>query len=165
MRWIWIDAFTEFESGRRAKAVKNVTLAEDLFRDHFPGHPVFPPSLMIEGMAQTAGILVGEARDFSEKVILAKVQHAAFDDYCHPGDQICCEAEIESLDEAAAGTRGSVYRNGQKIGTISLLFSHVDRATTALDLPEHNFVFNDQFMGLLNIYRLAAAKPKQPPAE
>ncbi|MBN2446726.1 MAG: beta-hydroxyacyl-ACP dehydratase, partial [Phycisphaerae bacterium] len=62
MRWIWIDRFEVFESGRRAVAVKNVTLAEDHLHDHFPGFPIMPASIMIEGMAQTAGILVGEAR-------------------------------------------------------------------------------------------------------
>ena len=156
MRWIWIDAFTEFESGKRAQAVKNVTLAEDYLADHFPGYPVLPPSLMIEGMAQTAGILVGEARGFAEKVILAKIRHASFDDYCVPGDQITYEAVIESLDEAAAGTTGTVYRNGKKIAIISLMFSHVDRASADLDLPEHNFVFTEQFMSLLDTYRIGA---------
>lgn len=153
MRWIWIDAFTEFESRKRAVAIKNISLAEEHLHDHFPGYPIMPPSLVIEGMAQTAGILVGEARDFSEKVILAKVQRAEFDDYGVPGDQLVYEATIESLEEAAAGIAGTVYRRGSKIGTISLLFSHVDRAMTDLGLPEHNFVFNDQFLDLLNTYR------------
>ena len=58
--------------------------------------------LMIEGMAQTAGILVGEAANFREKVILAKVRKAEFDDYPVPGDQVTYEAEIEHFDEAAA---------------------------------------------------------------
>ena len=57
MRWYWIDRFIEFESGRRAKAIKNVTLAEDHLHDHFPGFPVMPGTLMIEGMAQTAGAI------------------------------------------------------------------------------------------------------------
>ncbi len=154
MRWIWIDAFTEFEPGKRAKAVKNVTLAEDHLHDHFPGYPVLPPSLMIEGMAQTAGILVGEATGFKEKVILAKVRKASFSEYCVPGDQACYEATVESLDKAAAGIKGTVYRNGKEIGAISLLFSHADHAQVDLGLPEHNFVFNDQFMSLLNTYRI-----------
>jgi len=158
MRWIWIDAFTEFESGRRAKAVKNVTLAEDYLHDHFPGYPVLPPSLMIEGMAQTAGILVGEAANFREKVILAKVRHARFDDYCVPGDVVTYEAVIETLDAAAASIDGTVYRNGAKIGSISLIFSHADQAMVDLGLPEHNFVFNDQFMDLLNTYRIKAGR-------
>jgi 3-hydroxyacyl-[acyl-carrier-protein] dehydratase len=85
MRWIWIDTFVAFDSGRRASAIKNVTLAEDYLHDHFPGYPVFPPTLMIEGMAQTAGILTGEARDFSANVILAKIRLAEFSDYARTG--------------------------------------------------------------------------------
>ena len=84
MRWVWIDRFEEFDSGRRAVAVKNVSLAEDHLHDHFPGYPVMPASLMIEGMAQTAGILVGEARQFAEKVILAKVKRATFHEIVRP---------------------------------------------------------------------------------
>ena len=85
MRWWWIDKFVEFESGKRAVAIKNLSLAEEHLHDHFPGFPVMPPSLMIEGMAQTAGILVGEARDFAEKVILAKVRRAVFNGIARPG--------------------------------------------------------------------------------
>lgn len=154
MRWIWIDAFIEFESGRRARAIKNVTLAEEYLHDHFPGYPVLPPSLMIEGMAQTAGILVGEAADFREKVILAKIRRAEFSDYCMPGDTVTYEAVVETIDAAAASIDGTVYRNGTKIGSISLMFSHADQAAQDLGLPEHNFVFNDQFLDLLNTYNV-----------
>jgi len=79
MRWMWIDRILELEHGRRCVAVKNVSLAEEHLHDHFPGTPVMPGSLMIEGMAQTAGILVGHARDFKEKVILAKIGKAVFE--------------------------------------------------------------------------------------
>jgi 3-hydroxyacyl-[acyl-carrier-protein] dehydratase len=154
MRWIWIDSFTEFESGRRAVAVKNVTQSEDHLHDHFPGYPVMPATLMIEGMAQTAGILVGEARGFKEKVLLAKIRGASFDDYCVPGDRIRYEAMIDSIDDAAASTRGVVYKNDQPIGAIDLMFSHADQATADLDLPEHNFVFTQQFMDLLATYNV-----------
>ncbi len=78
MRWIWIDKFVEFHSGQSATAMKNVTLAEEHLHDHFPGFPVMPETLCIEGMAQTAGILVGEAKNFKEKVILAKIKKAVF---------------------------------------------------------------------------------------
>jgi len=154
MRWIWIDAFVEFESRRRAVAIKNISLAEEHLHDHFPGYPVMPPSLIIEGMAQTAGILVGQARRFTEKVILAKVQRARFEDYAVPGDQLLYEAVIASFDEAAAGITGLVYRRGVQLAKIDLLFSHVDRAMTELALPDHNFVFNEQFMSLLDTYRM-----------
>ena len=161
MRWIWIDTFKEFESGRRAVAVKNVTQSEDHLHDHFPGWPVMPTSLMVEGMAQTSGILVGEARGFKEKVLLAKVRKASFDDYCLPGDQITYEATVDSCEEAAASTHGIVYRNGVKIGEIDLMFTHADNASADLGLPEHNFVFHDQFMDLLNSYNVRTSEAEE----
>lgn len=153
MRWIWIDAFVEFVSGERASAVKNVTLAEEYLGDHFPGYPVMPASLIIEGMAQTAGILVGEARGFAENVILAKIRTAEFDDYAVPGDQLRYDAVVESLDERAAATSGTVLKNGKPIGRVDLIFSHVNQADRPADLPDHNFVFTGQFMNLLTAFR------------
>jgi len=153
MRWIWIDAFVEFESGKRASAVKNVTLAEDYLHDHFPGYPVMPAALLIEGMAQTAGILVGEARGFAENVILAKIRQAEFDDYAVPGDQIRFDAVLETLDERAAVTAGSVLKNGKPMGRVDLMFSHVNQAEKPIDLPDHNFVFTEQFLNLLAGFR------------
>src|SRR4051794_23707598 len=64
MRWLWIDRFLEFRPGKSARAVKNLSLAEDVFADHFPGYPIMPASLILEGLAQTGGILVGQANDF-----------------------------------------------------------------------------------------------------
>ena len=66
MRWFWIDRFTELQSGQYAKSIKNVTLAEEHLHDHFPGFPVMPGSLMLEGMAQTGGILLGEKNNFAK---------------------------------------------------------------------------------------------------
>jgi 3-hydroxyacyl-[acyl-carrier-protein] dehydratase len=153
MRWIWIDAFVEFESGKRASAIKNVTLAEEYLHDHFPGYPVMPAALLIEGMAQTAGILVGEARGFAENVILAKIRQAEFDDYAVPGDQIRFDAVLETLDERAAVTEGSVLKNGKPMGKVDLMFSHVNQAEKPIDLPDHNFVFTEQFLNLLAGFR------------
>ena len=78
MRWLWIDRFVEFHPRRSAVAVKNLSWAEDHFGDHFPGHPVMPAALMIEGLAQTGGLLVGHANDFQEKVVLAKIPEGEF---------------------------------------------------------------------------------------
>ncbi len=154
MRWIWIDAFVEFESGRRASAVKNISLAEDYLHDHFPGFPVFPQTLMIEGMAQTAGILVGEARGFKENVILAKIRQATFEDIAGPGDQLRYDATVESLESRAAATRGVILKNGKEIGRVDLLFSHVNQSEQTAGLPDHNFVFTEQFVDLLKDFRL-----------
>jgi 3-hydroxyacyl-[acyl-carrier-protein] dehydratase len=153
MRWIWIDAFAEFESGQRASAIKNITLAEEHLHDHFPGYPVMPACLLIEGMAQTAGILVGEARGFAENVILAKIRRAEFDDYAVPGDQIRFDAVLETIDERAAATTGSIMKNGKPMGKVDLMFSHVNQAEKSVVLPDHNFVFTDQFLNLLAGFR------------
>jgi len=141
MRWIWIDKFVEFESGRRAVSLKNVTLAEEHLHDHFPGYPVMPESLMIEAMAQTAGILVGEAKKFKEKVILAKIKKAVFFDYVKPGDTIELEAKIESIAPEAASTSGKITRSEKLIAEIDLMFSHIDQNLAGKEFPEENFVF------------------------
>jgi len=164
MRWIWIDKFVEFESGRRAVAVKNVTTAEEHLHDHFPGFPVMPECLMIEAMAQTAGILVGQASDFQEKVILAKINKAVFFDYVTPGDSLRIEAKIETISPEAAGTSGRITRavgsgsptqnstigdQDQLIAEIDLMFSHIDHNIGGKKFPEENFVFTGTITSLL----------------
>ncbi|MHC4076373.1 MAG: 3-hydroxyacyl-ACP dehydratase FabZ family protein [Planctomycetota bacterium] len=149
MRWIWIDKFIEFQSGKRAVAVKNVTLAEEYLHDHFPGFPVMPECLMIEGMAQTSGILVGEARNFQEKVILAKVKKAVFFDYVRPGDTLLIEGNIDSITEEAAGTSGKITCGQKLIAEIDLMFSHIDQNLAGRQFPKENFVFTEMFESLL----------------
>jgi len=152
MRWIWIDKFIEFEPGRRAVAVKNVTMAEEHLHDHFPGYPIMPASLMIEGMAQTSGILVGQARNFEEKVILAKVVKAEFHEIVRPGDQLLLEAVIDNIAPEAATISGVIRCEDRLVAEISLMFSHIDKNLAGMEFPEENFVFNAQFMTLLKCY-------------
>ena len=149
MRWIWIDRFTEFEPGRKATAVKNVSLAEEHLHDHWEAFPIMPVSLMVEGMAQTAGILVGQARDFKEKVILAKIAKAEFSDIVVPGDQVAYHAEIQTITPDAAVTSGTVTCNGKPIGVVDLMFSHIDQNMAGVKFPEENFVFTGQFERLV----------------
>jgi 3-hydroxyacyl-[acyl-carrier-protein] dehydratase len=149
MRWIWIDKFVEFESGKRAVSIKNVTLAEEYLHDHFPGFAVMPETLCIEAMAQTAGILVGQARNFEEKVILAKIKKAVFFDYVRPGDTLKLEAVIDSITDEAASTSGKITCNGKMIAEIDLMFSHIDRNIGGKDFPRENFVFTDMFKSLM----------------
>ena len=141
MRWIWIDKFIKFESSKQAVAIKNVTLAEEHLHDHFPGFPVMPESLCIEAMAQTAGILVGEAKKFEEKVILAKIKKAVFFDYVKPGDTIKLEATIDSIAPEAASTSGRITCSDKLVAEIDLMFSHIDQNLAGKEFPEENFVF------------------------
>ena len=141
MRWIWIDKFIEFESGKKAVSLKNVTLAEEHLHDHFPGFPVMPETLMIEAMAQTAGILVGQVNNFKEKVILAKIKKAVFFDYVKPGDTIKLEANMESIVPEAASISGKITCSEKLIAEIDLMFSHIDKNLAGKDFPDENFVF------------------------
>ncbi|MHC4983029.1 MAG: hotdog family protein [Planctomycetota bacterium] len=149
MRWIWIDRFIEFEPGKKATAIKNVSLAEEHVHDHWEAYPIHPASLLIEGMAQTAGILVGHARDFKEKVILAKIARAEFDEIVTPGDQITFRAEIDTIAPEAAATKGTVLSNGREIGRVDLMFSHIDQNLSGIEFPEENFVFTGHFERLI----------------
>ena len=153
MRWIWIDKFVEFTPRVSATAIKNVTLAEEHLHDLYPAYPIVPHSLIIEGMAQTAGILVGEARNFAEKVILAKIGRATFHRLVRPGDTITYQAKIEQLSEAGASIAGKVTVGSELVAEIELMFSHIDQNMSGMAFPEHNFVFTEQFTELLKSYR------------
>jgi len=97
---------------------------------------------MIEAMAQTSGILVGEAKNFQEKVILAKVKKAVFFDYVRPGDTIKLDAKIESIIHEAASTSGKITCEDKLIAEIDLMFSHIDQNLAGKEFPEENFVFD-----------------------
>ena len=165
MRWMWIDRITFLEPARRLVAIKNISLAEDYLHDHFaadpgrgvPAQPVMPASLIIEGMAQTAGILVGHAEGFREKVILAKIGTAELTHDAPPGYTLRYTAVIRSLDPAGAATEGTVElidpatARATIIGRIDLMFSHIDQNMAGTAFPEHNFVFGDSFKTLLRM--------------
>jgi len=160
MRWIWIDKFVEFERGRRAVAIKNVSLAEEHLHDHFPGYPVHPPTLMIEGMAQAGGILVGEAFDFREKVVLAKVSKAKFHRHVVPGDQIRLEASvIGEVRPEGALIEGRITCNGDLVAEIQMMFAHLDQSRTPIEVGEENFVFNEDFIRMLRMRHLNHLSP------
>ena len=141
-----------------ATAVKAVSLAEEHLHDLYPAFPIVPHSLIIEGMAQTAGILVGEARNFEEKVILAKIGRATFHRLVRPGETISFRATIDQLNEQGASISGVVsVDGGALVAEIELMFSHIDQNLAGMEFPEHNFVFMEQFTELLKTYRLNSA--------
>ena len=161
MRWIWIDRFTEFESGVRATAVKSLSHAEDHFADHFPGFPVMPASLMLEGLAQTGGILVGEAKEFREKVVLAKIPSAKFHGEVGPGEQLTYRTELIDLRDEGAVVRGTVHCGERLVVEAEIFFAHLDRNTARQAFGDDNFVFSGELSYLLGQAKLAA---KQLPA-
>ncbi|MBX7165319.1 MAG: beta-hydroxyacyl-ACP dehydratase [Pirellulales bacterium] len=160
MRWIWIDKFIEFESGRRAKAIKNLSLAEEHLHDHFPGFPVMPNTLIIEGLAQTGGILVGEHSQFEEKVILAKVPKAVFHFAAVPGDTLIYEATIEDIKEDGAIVSCTSHVGERLQGEVEIVFAHLDDSQRLRNLFEpKNFVFTMKLLGVFDVGGAAGAEP------
>ncbi len=161
MRWMWIDRIVEFEPNQRLVAIKNVSLAEEHLHDHFaagdglPALPLMPATLLIEGMAQTAGILVGSVGGFKEKVILGKIATARFDADVVPGQTVRYEARLERIDAHGASTRVVVTRNThagdgwEPLGRADLLFSHIDQNLAGVTFPKENFVFSETFRTVL----------------
>lgn len=149
MRWIWIDRFVDFQSGQSARAVKNLSLAEDHFGDHFPGYPVMPAALILEGLAQTGGILVGEANNFQEKVVLAKVPRAVFHREMLAGEQLVYEAEILNLREEGASVLGRVRVGDHVTAEAEIFFAHLDQSRSKQLFGDNNFVFSGEMKYLL----------------
>src|SRR3982074_683500 len=108
MRWIWIDRFLEFQSKKSARAVKNLSLAEDYFADHFPGYPVMPGPLMLEGLAPTGGTLGGEANEFRDKAVRSKIPSARFHRDVQAGDHVIFDVQIVHLRPEGASVQGRV---------------------------------------------------------
>jgi 3-hydroxyacyl-[acyl-carrier-protein] dehydratase len=158
MRWVWIDRFTEFVSGKRAVAVKNLSMAEDVFAEHFPGYPVMPAPLLVEGLAQTGGILVGEANQFREKVVLAKIPFARFQREAFAGEQLTYSAEILVLREEGASVSGKIHAGSELIAEAEIFFAHLDQARSGAIFGDRNFVFSGELKNLLGLAKAAAEK-------
>ena len=99
--FLLIDKVLEMEPNKRIVAIKNVTINEPFFQGHFPGHPIMPGVLLLEAMAQTAGILAFRSTqdaDVENKVIyFMTIDKAKFRKPVLPGDQVRFEMDLIKL--------------------------------------------------------------------
>ena len=97
--FLLIDRIRTIELGKRILALKNVTINEPCFQGHFPGRPIMPGVLILEAMAQAAGILVfrtqGDKPDVNSVYYLAGIDKARFKKPVVPGDQLEIEVALE----------------------------------------------------------------------
>lgn len=104
--FLMIDKMIDIRLGKNATGIKNVTINEELFQGHFPGHPVFPGVLIIEAMAQTAAAMVvetlGPAAE-NKLVYFMTVDEARFRKPVMPGDQLQVHIKTER-------NRGAVWK-------------------------------------------------------
>ena len=104
--FLMVDRVVECKPGESIRAIKNVTVDEPFFVGHFPGHNVMPGVLVVEALAQTAGVLTWEsvepdARDFI--MYLVAIDKARFKRPVLPGDQLI-------LNVVLLGTRRDIWR-------------------------------------------------------
>ncbi|MCY3727529.1 MAG: 3-hydroxyacyl-ACP dehydratase FabZ [Nitrospira sp.] len=94
--FLLVDRVVEFDSGRRAVGLKNVTVNDPYFQGHFPGRPVFPGVLIVEALAQLGGVLAirSSSVEGSPIVYLTGIDKAKFRKPVIPGDQIRLEVEV-----------------------------------------------------------------------
>ncbi len=150
MRWFWIDRFNVLEEDH-AQAVKNVSLAEEHLHDHFPGFPVMPRCLMIEGMAQTGGVMSGKRGNFRTNVVLAKIARAVFYDMVFPGDQIVYDAKMIESNENGHRAEIRATVNGKLVGEAEMMFFNY-REPGVPEEKQRNFVFAENFAVLLGMH-------------
>jgi 3-hydroxyacyl-[acyl-carrier-protein] dehydratase len=164
MRWYWIDRFIEFESGQRARAVKNISLAEDYLHDHFPYYMLLPNTLVIEGMAQTGGLLVCEHNHFTEKVVLGKVPKIVFYGEAKPGDTLTYTANVEYIRSEGAMVTVTSYKGDQLHAEGEIVFAHLNDSQLGSLFNPDTFLRMMRLLGAFDVGHAADGSRLKPPA-
>ncbi len=123
-----VDRVLEHEPGKRAVAIKNVTVNEPHFQGHFPGRPLMPGVLIVEAMAQVGGLIVAQMPDLPKGLfVFAGIDGVRFRRPVVPGDQLLITCELISLKRKRFGkVQAEASVEGQLVCSGELLFSLVD---------------------------------------
>jgi 3-hydroxyacyl-[acyl-carrier-protein] dehydratase len=123
VRYFLVDKVMELALGKHARGIKCVTLTDEVLHDHFPDHPIFPGSLLIESLAQLSGFLIEMSRKTSnERAVLAQIDKAKFVKPAWAGDSIELVATLSSELDAAAVTEVEAFVGGERIAKARLTF-------------------------------------------
>jgi len=128
--FLLVDRIIEYEPGKRVVGIKNVTINEPFFNGHFPGAPVMPGVLIVEAMAQTAGVLMlaNLPERESKLVFFTGINDARFRQPVIPGDQLRLELTVLRLRNRYIKLRGEAYVDGKMVAEAEISSSLVDRS-------------------------------------
>jgi beta-hydroxyacyl-ACP dehydratase FabZ len=128
--FLLVDRVIEYEPGKRVVGLKNVTLNEPFFEGHFPGAPVMPGVLIVEAMAQTAGVLMlASLPDRDQKLVFfTGIDSARFRKPVVPGDQLRLELTVLRLRQKYIKLRGKAFVDGALVAEAEISSSLVERS-------------------------------------
>ena len=115
--FLLIDRIIELEPMKYAVGIKNISINEDQFRGHFPGHPIMPGVLILEAMAQVGGLLVLNSLDDPEKysTYFLKIDNVKFRQKVVPGDTLIFRVELMAPIRRGISTMKGYIFVGEKI--------------------------------------------------
>jgi 3-hydroxyacyl-[acyl-carrier-protein] dehydratase len=129
MRFILIDKIVSLESGKRIKAVKSVSMAEEYLADHFPTFPVLPGVLLLEGLIESASWLVREAENFAHSMILLEeARNVRYKSFLAPGAQIEYTVEAKTIEDNVSSFAGFGESGGERIVEARIGLRHFNLA-------------------------------------
>jgi 3-hydroxyacyl-[acyl-carrier-protein] dehydratase len=123
--FLLVDRVVELEPGRRIVALKAVTANEPQFTGHFPGRPIMPGVLMVEALAQAAGIAIVTLPEYHGKLgLFAGIDDCRFKRMVVPGDTLRIEATVDRMRGPLCRLRASGTVDGELAveATISVIF-------------------------------------------
>ncbi|MGH9405182.1 MAG: 3-hydroxyacyl-ACP dehydratase FabZ [Terriglobia bacterium] len=127
--FLLVDRIVALEPGKRITGLKNVTVNEEFFQGHFPGAPVMPGVLILESMAQVAGVLI--YRDMPEKqkqlIYFTGIENAKFRRPVTPGDQLLIEMELLGRRNTFGKMAGRATVDGKLAAEAVVQFAIVNR--------------------------------------
>ena len=127
--FLLIDKIIDFKIDESVVGVKNVTANEPFFEGHFPGQPVMPGVLILEGMAQTGGILLlnGLENPGDKLVYFMSINNAKFRRLVTPGDQLVFELKMISRKSRICQMKGKAYVGGTLVAEAEMMATIIDR--------------------------------------
>lgn len=130
--FLLIDEIVELRPGERCVALWHLSGDEAFFAGHFPGRPTLPGVLMVEALAQTAGLAAASASSLEGKLALfGGIDKARFRRQVIPGDTLRLDATIDRLSARAGRASGTATVNGQTACEANMMFLITDAITTA----------------------------------
>lgn len=125
--FLLVDRVLELEEGKKAVAIKNVSVNEEFFNGHFPGYPIMPGVLIVEALAQVSAIVMLTKEGNEGRLgLLAGIDKCRFKRQVIPGDQLRLEVEITRVIGAIGKGKGIATVDGEIVCETELIFAFGD---------------------------------------